>query len=219
MNIKTAFSHYLKSQKRGKFNETFRRTVLTVQHVLPEAATTTRKAALMVHSNSWKNLVCRLHIASRNHPRDGQLHNNSQIHGVGHQPTHGTAENPAVPPPGHMHCGCLIDDVLLDFFLWKTLKICSTNPKLEADEGMAQQVMAPRMRSFFVAVFRQFSGLTIDDLYTGIGTTVDDLSYRTRLGLLQAQNFINLLRESGVPAKLVLLQTDKAVVDGEYLED
>lgn len=86
---------------------------------------------------------------------------------------------------------------------------------MPAFEGMGQQVMATRMRSFYVASFRHFSGLTVDDLYTGVGITVNDPVYRIRLGLSQVHNIIGFLQGSGIPAKLDLSQTDESVVEDE----
>ncbi|KAF9531636.1 hypothetical protein CPB83DRAFT_833314 [Crepidotus variabilis] len=208
-NASKAFATYLNSGGSKHYNHTFRRTILTLQQAVPEAATTTREAAMMIHRNSRSNLVCRLHVISRRFPRDGQVHQGSQVHGIAHRSISGTKNQPLPAPPNHMHCGCSVEDVLIEFYIWKTSKIRSTNPALQLDgeplfEGMGEMIIRPRLRSFIVGIFRGFSGLSLDDLYTGVGNSIEEEDYKRRLRVTQAVNFVAFLKESGVPAELTI---------------
>ncbi|KAF9521594.1 hypothetical protein CPB83DRAFT_900534 [Crepidotus variabilis] len=226
VNASKAFAKYINTGDASEFNHTYRRTALTLQHSIPETATTTREATLMVHTNSWLNVVCRIHVYSRKYARDGQVkYGGAQIHGVPLPSCYGIKANPKTAPRGFMNCGCLIDEVLIEYYLWKTTKLRSHNPGLRYNnaplvEGLCEQVINPRIRSFLVTIFCQFSGFTVDDLYTGVGTTFEDDTYKIRIRISQACNFVAFLQKNGVPAQIQLpsAATDENnEMDGEAL--
>ncbi|KAF9474195.1 hypothetical protein BDN70DRAFT_771835, partial [Pholiota conissans] len=87
---------------------------------------------------------------------------------------------------GFMHCGCFIDDVLLDFYLWKTMTITSRHPTdatlMAAKESMLGAAFPPRVRAFFVEAFLFYSHLTLKDLYSFNFGTAD---YDKKILMLQ----------------------------------
>ena len=65
-----------------------------------------------------------------------------------------------------MHCGCLIDNVLLDFFFWKTVFARSTNPSLrDLLWRMGKESTPSTIRAFWVSQFKSLTNLTVDDVY------------------------------------------------------
>lgn len=138
------------------------------QDLLPEAATSSRRVALEVLKTNRGNLVCGYHqIAKGKVTVDGEGRYKVNGQPFGRQVRQKKSQ-PEVPrEPGHLHCGCNEDDVLLDFYFWKTWT-CSATVKGEVvTEGMMDQRLSPRLRAFVTKAFREATGLTVDDLYQG----------------------------------------------------
>jgi len=96
------------------------------------------------------------------------------------------ADPPVERPPGHLHCGCNEDDVLMDFFFWKTWTLTSEEHGICVEESMKDQLMAPRLRAFVVHAFRAATGLSIDDMYLD-GRSAENLEERL---LIKQINFL-----------------------------
>jgi hypothetical protein len=108
---------------------TTRRLARTVQEFVQQAATVSEEVALTMHKTGEGNIICRFHQKCRSDVKHDGLKDNKKgysIEGVAFKKTLG-----GDCQPGHMHCGCAIDDVLLEFIFWKTTSIRSTNPALE----------------------------------------------------------------------------------------
>ncbi|KAJ2915827.1 hypothetical protein MD484_g4585, partial [Candolleomyces efflorescens] len=151
---------YLESGDTKHFSVGTRRLAREIAEFLPEAATTNRDLATLCFLSAQGNYICRYHGHSRwNKECDSAI----LLVGVGHPKSIGSPN----PPPNHMHCGCSIDDVLLDFIFFKTLRISSTNPNLaQFPQGMLAETVPARIRSFMIELFKTWTGLTVDDLYT-----------------------------------------------------
>ncbi|KDR65233.1 hypothetical protein GALMADRAFT_43504, partial [Galerina marginata CBS 339.88] len=113
------------------------------------------------------------------------------IEGVGYKPDLQSKER----PKGHMSCGCSIDDVLLEFYFWKVLKIRSSNPNMAGvEEGMKDLMLSTRARAFFCAAFRNYSRLTFDDL---CNAAKSGASHMTQLAKIQIDRLLTEVRGSG----------------------
>ena len=111
------------------------------------------------------NLVCRYHIRHQKR-KEFDASSTNLVEGVAYRPKYGSKANPVKPEEGYMNCGCLIDDVLYDFFFWKTWSISSTRPNLAGrTETMKSDVLKPRVRSFIIKIFKEITLLTTHDLY------------------------------------------------------
>ncbi|KAK7038864.1 hypothetical protein VNI00_010494 [Paramarasmius palmivorus] len=66
--------------------------------------------------------------------------------------------------PNATECGCVLQDVLLDLWLWKTGKITSYTSKLV--DNWRADFLTPRQRALVCAQYREASLLDIDDLYS-----------------------------------------------------
>jgi hypothetical protein len=92
-----------------------------------------------------------------------------------------------------MHCGCAIDDVLMEFFFWKTWTAMSTRPSLDVLEGLGDEVVPARLRAFTNQVFKRTMCLTINDLY---GDDYGTEKYEARLRLKQAAHMLQIVNKS-----------------------
>jgi hypothetical protein len=114
---------------------------------------------------------------------------------------------------GHLHCGCLIDVVLLDFFWWKTWVLHSTRPNLPVSEGLQGETISPRVRAFFVQAFIEATGMTIDDLYaSGIGISGFN---RKAMRMFQLRRMLQLVNEMNAQDNSPLLTIGCVVPNDE----
>ncbi|KAK7034052.1 hypothetical protein VNI00_012483 [Paramarasmius palmivorus] len=66
--------------------------------------------------------------------------------------------------PKALDCGCDVDDVLLDFYLFKTGKL--TSPTMARTEGWNTDWVRPRQRALYLASWREGTKLTVYDCYS-----------------------------------------------------
>ncbi|KJA14756.1 hypothetical protein HYPSUDRAFT_1071201 [Hypholoma sublateritium FD-334 SS-4] len=176
-----------------RFSATFRCTARMICGFLPEAATTSRASALLCLTTTTLNLLCRSH-----HLRHGACDHDSvtDFNGVAYAKNL-TAKgcrltNPQTPEPNHMHCGCFIDDALLEFFFWKTVTARSTHPILSGVVHHMDDAVTPFLiRSFWVSQFKSTTGLTLDDIY---GLNADEALRQTALTARMIQKHVYKLR-------------------------
>lgn len=192
---------YTMSQEITDFKVGHRRNLRILQGLLPDEALRSTSVALAIHTNSAKNTVCRFHSRyQKTKIHDGVTLN--LVEGVAYLPVYGSFQLPAKPYPGCMNCGCLIEDVLYDFYFWKTWTVVPRRPDLAGrSETMKCDVLRPRVRAFVIDMFKKFTKLTLDDLYGGYG-----LSRPMRenvLAMRSIQRLVGSWQEStGVPVTL-----------------
>ncbi|KAJ3554189.1 hypothetical protein NP233_g12476 [Leucocoprinus birnbaumii] len=75
-----------------------------------------------------------------------------------------TQKDPVAPlQPGHIHCGCPEDPVLLEIILRKVTRLISFDPNSSRQETMQDKFLDPRDRLFLYAVVSNWAALTVDD--------------------------------------------------------
>ena len=148
--------------------------IRNIQPFVPRAATTNRVLAWHCLSTAWSNHQCRYHQSkSKRAPvRDGETKGlrlgEYLITGVPGARLLAKAEgNESLEDSPFLNCGCSEDEVLTDFFFWKTWTI--TSPTTGITEGWKDQSFDPRMRAFVVTAFKKMTKLTVDDLYSEDG--------------------------------------------------
>ncbi|KAF8169099.1 hypothetical protein BJ912DRAFT_862301, partial [Pholiota molesta] len=204
--------------KASLLDFSIRRAIRDIPDFLPEAGYSSRKLALLVHENNLENLQCRYHEKTKNRDKyDGIDSAGQKIHGVPYKPQlNASTQTNITPQDDFMHCGCYIDDVLLDFFLWKTMTIHSHNPELRGIyESMMATEFPPRVRAFVLQLFLVFSNLQLDDLYAlDYGTP----AYYTRRHQVQGRKLLGLMDQHNVPdpvrklIALILADPSKGIV-------
>lgn len=180
-----------------------RRTARDVQDFLPETGLKSCELALLVHANCFLNYQCRYHERSKNRTKyDGHEVSGYKLHGVAYQMKLGhSTSNRVMAKHGFMHCGCYIEDVLLDFFFWKSWMIHSRNPDVDImSKTMMDDWLPPRLRAFVIQSFLATSHLTLDDLYAFDYGTVD---YYQRVLLIQGRRVLKAMINKRVPPPLV----------------
>jgi hypothetical protein len=176
---------------------------------LPKAAMTSRALALHFITSGKGNIQCGYH-SYRNkscYNRDGWGKPGAKIHGVPGKRrvtnSRGKAGEKAsgkstVPPSmlDFAHCGCRIDDCLLEFFLSKLLVISGRVEGKRVKENMfgCYDYQPPRARSFMHEAFWSFTGpLTLDHIYD---EEMDEARYLCSLNEYMAREYINLWNSS-----------------------
>ncbi|KAF8869957.1 hypothetical protein BD779DRAFT_1479300 [Infundibulicybe gibba] len=166
---KAAIATYIKSNGKKKLPSGLRRQIREVQELLPEAATTSFALALSIfYTISSKN---------RNHYQRDGFEGEYLVKGPAYE-----KDYDADPQPGHMHCGCSINVVLMEFYFWKTWTITSTHldKKKRYKESMRDEVVPARLRGFFVQAYMEATCLTLGDLYE-LGGETETTEYKKRL--------------------------------------
>ncbi|KDR86184.1 hypothetical protein GALMADRAFT_1326095 [Galerina marginata CBS 339.88] len=132
---------------------------------LPECSHTSREMALAMHWKTPGYYTCRFHKSS--YPDKASfIDGNGVLGGVSFRPSGFGMVTDKPMLDDHMQCGCPIEDVLLEFFLFKTRRARSKNPMYKNHlYGMGRTMVTPRMRVFICQGFRDDSGLEIQDIY------------------------------------------------------
>ena len=154
-----------RGQRPPKLEKSIRSMARNVQPFLPEVATMSRELAKACFLISGTNYMCRFHqiIAKRQGKIDGEntKPGEPKVMGVAYKKLQA-----GVPPePGFFSCGCSEEDVLMDFYFWKTWEI--TSPVTGITEGWLAHALDLRSRAFVTAGFRSLGLFTLDELYTG----------------------------------------------------
>ncbi|KDR72068.1 hypothetical protein GALMADRAFT_213516 [Galerina marginata CBS 339.88] len=156
---------FMKSGSNSDLNVGHHQELRVLQGLLPEESLRSTKLAIAIHTTSAKNTVCRFH---KRHQKT-RIHDSvgmNVVEGVGYPAAYGSLQDPVVPPDGFMNCGCLIEDVLYDFYFWKTWTATGRRPDLaNRSESLKYDILPPRIRAFVVDMFKKFTRLTLNDLY------------------------------------------------------
>ena len=133
---------------------------------LPEAATTSRKLALHFLKSKEGNVMCGYHSFKNkaSYIRDGWGKPGMKVRGVpGKRKVN---QEPASKDLGN--CGCMMQDILLEFALSKLISISGIVDGDRRSETMTfADYMEPRQRSFtFQAIRLMVPDLSLGDFYT-----------------------------------------------------
>ncbi|KDR73873.1 hypothetical protein GALMADRAFT_212113 [Galerina marginata CBS 339.88] len=177
-----------------------RRAGRDVQQFLPESAHLSIEVAIIFHLTSARNMVCRYHQRHRartHHQHDTVI----SLAGVGYPRKLSSTDHEVPPPAGHMNCGCAVDDVLFEYFIWKTSSAFSTNPKLASTNYFMgdNDFVAPKIRRFWVQQWKDATCLTINDIY---GNDTDTAGWIPRLAALSVIRQVSKLKGLGYAIRL-----------------
>jgi hypothetical protein len=167
--IDTFLTSLQTAKKLPKLPKTVRAMIRNIQPYLPQAATTNRVLAKACFLTSPMNYMCRHHQskAKRQGKIDGQntIPGEYKVTGVAYEKILVSKHNGYRSEPGFFSCGCSEDDVLMDFFFWKTWVI--TSPTTQVTEGWLGQTLEPRTRAFITTAFREMQMVSLDEMYSG----------------------------------------------------
>ena len=99
---------------------------------------------------------------------------------------------------GHLHCGCPLREVALEFFLWKTTRAFSSNPRLAGTSYAMEELskLKPSTRSFWNKSIRDYTGLQTEDL---VSSDYGSDEFAIRIALLQLHTQMERLRALRAP--------------------
>jgi hypothetical protein len=139
---------------------------------LPEAATTSQELALHFLTSKEGNVICGYHSFKNKASciRDGWGKPDMKVRGVPgkRQVTTSDRKTKEPDPKGLGNCGCMIQDILLEFALSKLISISGFVDGIRQSEMMTfADYMEPRQRSFtFQAIRLMVPNLSLGDFYT-----------------------------------------------------
>ena len=108
---------------------------------------------------------------------------------------------------GHLHCGCPLHEVALEFFLWKTTRAFSSNPRLAGTSYAMEELskLKPSTRTFWNKSIRDYTGLQTEDL---LSSDYGSDEFAIRIALLQLHTQMERLRDLKVPVIVEVMFPD-----------
>ncbi|KAF8340237.1 hypothetical protein F5887DRAFT_919496 [Amanita rubescens] len=148
-----------------------RSAIRTHQSLAPAAATSFKTLAMEILKTNRGNVLCPYHQEMDKRgvtdtlnvgvPRSRMV--------VGKKRHANSDEHRNRLNKGFLHCGCPISAGLWDFYFWKSLKL---TVDVEDDNGVTERITecvprwTPRDRAFFYRIWKKYTFLKVDDLYT-----------------------------------------------------
>jgi len=186
-------------------SSTSQRFIRHVGSAVPIAVMKNRKLAKAVVTTNRRSTRCRYH--------EGTYSGHSEVDTEDAFDGRAYPEDLTGPPmPNHMNCGCLLEDELLSLYLWKLIRIKSSNP---AFQGMSkpqehEDVPNTRERAIQCETFKAFAGLRLDDMYriaAEFGNLLTDKEAYIEMRKTQVVNFLGELGALGVHVDVPTLLT------------
>jgi hypothetical protein len=191
-NARTAINLYLQENKGIDFG--IRRMARFDSEFLPEAATTSRKLALHFLTTREDNIMCGYHAFKNKSSgaRDGWGKPGMKVRGVPGKRKLGTAGQHPTKGLQVGNCGCMIQDILLEFALSKLISISGfVNGHKQSEMMSSHDYMEPRIRSFaFRAILLMVPDLSLNDFYTH-----GDLNHTAGVAKKRSHYWIKTLNE------------------------
>ncbi|PPR07749.1 hypothetical protein CVT26_014829 [Gymnopilus dilepis] len=193
---------FLKTGELSDLTPRTRKALVNLDRLMPHESLATKELVIALHTNTKLNTQCRFHKdQTKTKVYDGCATN--IVEGVGFKATYNKSKDDGVRPPELMHCGCTIEDMLIDFFLFKTVKAAARAPSLRGwTEGMKADGFSPRQRAFVVDMFKFWTQLDAEDLYSVSRERSAELK-ELDLRLISIRKHIAYWREkTGIPIEL-----------------
>jgi len=120
------------------------------------------------------------------------------------------------PPIGHLHCGGAIDEVILEFFLWKTSHVQSDNLAIDKDFTIVGlEKLKPSTCSFWNKSIQDYTGLKTEDF---ISPDYSSPMYASCLAIIQLHTQIKCLKALCAPL-IIQLAFPMPEANKDILED
>ncbi|PPQ80933.1 hypothetical protein CVT26_014755 [Gymnopilus dilepis] len=183
---------FLQTGDARRIDVTIRQLAREYQAFLPESSDQTRALAMVIHYTETDNHQCRYHRTNRG-KKESDGTGKYRVEGVAYQADLASKK----PRDHHMHCGCAIDDVLLEYYFWKRWKIRSRNPEVSDEEGMKDLIITPRHRAFIVQSFQLYTLLGIEDIYQWSSNPTKSYPLHVHLSILSVVRQAEALKKDG----------------------
>jgi len=170
--VDVAVRDYLRDPTGHPIPYHFRRLIREVQEVCPKAGNTTRALALHCFGTNRGNRLCPYHGerdktgSINDYTAADSVKASYKVMGIPFRRiARKLREEMREGRDGVLDCGCLEDDMLLDFYWWKVIVADSVSHD-DITEGWKDQRLDPRARLFMRLEWEYISGLTVDSIYT-----------------------------------------------------
>jgi len=199
-----ALTKWIQDRDDSGFWFTYRKLVREDVKFLPPAGVISLDLIPAIFaSKKNKQIMCEHHRKSK----DTAFKRDSAFELVGQIAMKLSADGKEEAFPGHMHCGCPVAEVALEFFLYKTCRAFSSNP---ANAGRVYQMtdlhmLKPSTRVFWNQSLRDYTGLCTEDFFA---VDYGEPTYATRIALQQLHTQIERLKILGVPIEVGLTFKD-----------
>ena len=188
---------YLKTNDPKLFRYKFRKQAREQVNFFPDASFTSTAVTKLVFESSQSQSLCEYHQKGKSHTfkADSVI----ELFGMGFK-GEGVGDSSKVSDPkeGHLHCGCPIREVAMEFFLWKTIRAFSRNPALAGKSYTMGDLskLKPSTRSFWNKSIQDYTGLDTEDLLScDYGSEI----YAIRIALIQLHTQIERLKALRAP--------------------
>ncbi|EEB88877.1 hypothetical protein MPER_13100 [Moniliophthora perniciosa FA553] len=98
--------------------------------------------------------------------------------------------------PRAMDCGCSIDEVLMEGYLWKDTRFSSISCDDPKKDSWRDDFITPRQHVLNNQAFRNHTGLTLDDLYSHVAVNGEwverDSTFRKRIQIARLQESLGI---------------------------
>ncbi|KAG6834387.1 hypothetical protein H0H93_009972 [Arthromyces matolae] len=139
--------------------------------VLPESASISRELAIAMLTSTFENKQCIHHMMNRKQSKEAQ---DFYITGVEAPRVMGKkGDRRREGSIKIFECGCSEESALWDFMIWKQLNVSKWkkkgDKKVLITEAFGPMTLDPRRRLLLIDALRSWSGLELEDMYTGAG--------------------------------------------------
>jgi len=182
--------------KTGEINFKFRRKARENVKYFPESSYTSADLAKAIFQSRNSQTLCEYHRKSKESTY--KTDTIKEFTGMGFQgESVKFAADVGQAHPNHLHCGCPIDEVLLEYFFWKTLRVRSSNPDIDQEYAMTGlEKLKPCTRVFWNKSVRDLTGLETKDF---ISPDYGSPLYAVRNAMVQLHTQIQRLKALHAP--------------------
>ena len=197
IDSKSAWKDYIRTGDIKHIHYKFRREARENVNYFPESSYTSVDFTREVLRSRNNQTLCEYHRKSIG---KGTFKNDTiiEFHGMGFQGASAKKSADVLPPrPNHLNCGCPLEEVALEYFFWKTIRVRSSNPAVVTDFARSGlDKLKPSVRAFWNKSIRDYTGLNTNDfLSPNYGSPL----YSARIALIQLHTQIQRLKALRAP--------------------
>jgi hypothetical protein len=198
---------YLKKPSDPKlFRFKFRKQTREQVDFFPNASFTSLDVTKLVFMSNQKQALCEYHRKGK--ASTFKADTPIELFGMGFK-GESVSESSQVgeAQDGHLHCGCAIREVAMEFFLWKTTRAFSSNPNLAGRSYTMEDLskLKPSTRAFWNKSIRDYTGLQVEDFMSpDYGTN----QFAIRIAFAQLYTQMERLRALRAPVVIKLIFPD-----------
>lgn len=211
-----SLDNFLQTKDSKQLSYTYRRKAREDVNFFPDVSFTSVEVTKLIFETDRLQTLCEYHRKGKHNFNPDTA---TVLHGQGFKGQSVDKASKVEPPhEDHLHCGCPIHEVAMEFFFWKTTRAFSSNPNLSGSYAMEQLwKFKPSTRSFWNKSFRDYTGLQTEDLVCpDYGTS----EYAIRIALTQLHTQVERLKLLRAPivVQVIFPDTERDVFNQHGIE-